>query len=191
MSAKPITQEQASALVQDVARQFGIVLVTKSNLEMYGILQSLLAWLKIPDITPLIESHSFTLGPFVYVNQDLGPDDYLNAALYECTRSRQWSKDGLAFAYYITAIESRSVRYQVEAMCSVIEVNYCRSGTLPDLQELMAPIQSGVFGVRDADLAKTMFESNAASLAEGIVSTEVGAAAVLWLRRNAQDLLHS
>lgn len=187
---KPATPEQAQRYIDRMSARFPARIVRQSDAIELQLFRAVLGILSIPDVTRELNRRSLTVGSWVYLQDDLSPDQEIRTVTHELVHVRQWAQDKLDFAYFYFTSGERRVAYEVEAMRAAGELEYARTKVIPSLDQLVDPLTHGhVLSKTDLELARDLLESGATSIAEGIVSTPEARAGIEILQRDMPELL--
>jgi hypothetical protein len=181
---KNATVDQAQAFTAHMMARFGGMIVPQSAVS------SALKMLIGIDLTPLLHAKAVTLGPLVYVADSLSPDEQMEVIVHECEHLVDWHKDPIEFYWLYLISPEQRVQAEARAFRAQLEFAYARSRQLPSLDALAMPLEGGyLLGPNEIALGRQLLESAATSVADDVVSTEAGRAAIDWLWTHAPELL--
>lgn len=142
----------------------------------------------VPTSEAFITRFWTTLGPVIYAPRGTGPlAPHARVVFHELTHVVQFWRDPVGFvAKYLTA--KGRAELEAEAERGAIEVWWLLTGTLPSTLDDLDVTRHG-YALDDghATLTRDLLETACTAVSRGILSTDVGLAALAWLRANAPD----
>lgn len=187
MKIKDITQETADAFCSAMCSQFSARIARKSQAIEMKVVGTLFDLARLVGIN-VPAGHDFerfatTLGPMIYLPDGLTPEQTVEIVTHECQHVRQFWTRGFEFLWlYLVEPEAR-VRHEAEAYGAGLSVQHALTGTMPTLDDIVLPLEGGYsLAPEHVALGRLLLEQQATAIADGIVTTEAGSAALKWLR---------
>lgn len=143
----------------------------------------------VPSTDEFLTRYWTTLGPVIFAPKGHGPlAEHLLVLCHELTHVVQFWRDGLSFAIRYCTRKGRA-ELEAEAERGAIEVAWLLTGTLP-AYDALAITRHG-YALDEAHAAHTvnLLHTAVTSIANGVISTDVGLEVLGWLRQNAPDAI--
>lgn len=199
---KRATQEQAHQFSAEMSRRYHATIIHKqAAVEMQAVAMTLEVMRRfgqnVPSADEFLNNFATTVGTLIYLPNGWSPDDQIEVLAHEFQHVKQFTDShgfdtkglglpgGLAmWGLYITSDEARA-RYEVEAYRVGLEVHYYRTGQIPTLDQLAAPLRNSyAISPEQAAFAQDLLETATTSVTAGLVSTDVGRVTIDWLKAN-------
>ena len=177
-----------------VVRQKGDAIEMRAVAAVFGVLA--LFGVGVPTSDAFLTRYWTTLGCVIYAPVGAGPlDASLRVLCHELTHVVQFWRDPLS---YVSRYASRKGRAELEAEAerAAVEVWWLLTGELPATLADLDKTRHG-YAMDDApgdhddhaDLTRDLLETACASVATGVISTDVGLYVLSWLRAEAPDAI--
>lgn len=190
-----LSPDKLFALVVFLVARFHAVVREKSDaIEMRAIATAFgvinLFGVNVPTDDVFMRRYWTTLGPLVYAPMGHGQlDTHARVIAHELGHVVQFWRDGLSFVIRYCTSKGRA-ELEAEAERGAIEVWWLLTGEIPTSLDALAITRHG-YALDDshAQLTADLLETAVTSVACGVISTDVGIAALEWLKRYAPDAI--
>lgn len=173
-----------------IVRQKGDAIEMRAAAVIFGV--AALFGVSVPTSDAFLTRYWTTLGCVIYTPVGAGPlDAALRVLAHEVEHVVQFWRDPLS---YVSRYATRKGRAEMEAEAErgAVEVWWLLNGELPATLADLDRCRHGYAlddlpGAHDdhADLTRDLLETACASVAQGVISTDVGLYVLEWLRANA------
>ena len=177
-----------------VVRQKGDAIEMRAAAVIFGVVA--LFGVSVPTSDAFLTRYWTTLGCVIYTPVGAGPlDASLRVLCHELTHVVQFWRDPLS---YVSRYASRKGRAELEAEAErgALEVWWLLTGELPrELADLDRTRHGYALGDSPgdhddhADLTRDLLETACTSVAQGVISTDVGLYVLSWLLAEAPDAI--
>jgi hypothetical protein len=170
------------ALVRDKADAYEMKVIAA----VFGVATLLGA--DLPTRDDFLTRYWTTLGPIIYAPRGTTAlNTHARVVFHELTHVVQFWRDPVSFvSRYLTA--KGRAELEAEAERGAIEVWWLLTGALPPSLDALDVTRHG-YALDDghATLTRDLLDTACSAVSRGILSTDVGLAALAWLRANAPD----
>jgi hypothetical protein len=195
MPAPLLTDDQLAALVRFLLSRFRAVVREKgSAVEMWAVATAFsvigLFRAGLPSSDEFLTHFWTALGPVVYAPRGHGPlHQHARVLCHELTHVVQFWRDPVDFVRRYCTARGRA-ELEAESERGAIESWFILTGALPYGVAALDVTRHGYdLDEGHADLTRDLLETACASVAQGVVSTDVGLAVLSWLKANAPDAI--
>ena len=145
----------------------------------------------IPSGSEWLTNFSFSLGPFIFLADNLTPVQRAQVLTHECQHVIQWDHrtpqsdipPNLQMQWLYLADQEVRVRLEVEAYRAGSEVLWAMEGVTIPADQVASILEGGyLISSENAEFAKRLYMPAEASITNGVVSTEAGKHALHWLK---------
>lgn len=171
-----------------VVREKGDAIEMRAVATVFGVMS--LFGVNVPSDDTFMRRYWTTLGPVIYAPEGHGQyDTHVRVLAHEVTHVVQFWRDGVSFLVRYCTSKGRA-ELEAEAERAAIEVWWLLTGTLPPLIDALAVTRHG-YALDDshARLTQDLLETACTSVAQGVLSTDVGIETWTWLKQHAPDAI--
>ena len=144
----------------------------------------------IPSGDEWLTNYSFSLGPFIFLADNMEPVRRAQVLTHECQHVIQWDHKTpqsdipphLQMQWLYLVDQEVRVRLEVEAYRAGSEVMWAMEGVTIPADHVATILEGGyMISSENAEFAKRLYMPAEASITHGVVSTEAGKHACRWL----------
>lgn len=190
-----LTRDQQDALLRYLLQRFSVWVRDKDDSDVIRAVAetfdvAAFFGLGVPSGDEFMTRYWTTVGTVVFAPKGHGPlYEHLRVLCHEIEHVVQFWRDGLGFVIRYCTRKGRA-ELEAEAERGAIEVWWLLTGEVPPSLDALAVTKHG-YALDDAHVAHTvnLLHTAVTSVANGVISTDVGLEALLWLRQNAPEAI--
>lgn len=189
-----LSTEQRAELVRHLLKRYAAFVRDKDDTEVIRAVAEVFDVAAffgagVPSGEEFMTRYWTTLGPVVFAPKGHGPlAEHLLVLCHELTHVVQFWRDSVGFVLRYCTRKGRA-ELEAEAERAAIEVAWLLTGTIPP-QDALAITRHG-YALDEAHAVHTinLLHTAVTSIANGVISTDVGLEALAWLRAYASDAI--
>ena len=190
-----LTRDQQDALLRYLLQRFSVWVRDKEDTEVLRAVSEVFDVAAffgagVPSGEEFMTRYWTTVGTVVFAPRGHGPlVDHLRVLCHGIEHVVQFWRDGVGFVIRYCTRKGRA-ELEAEAERAAVEVWYILTGEIPASLGELSVTKHG-YALDDAHIAHTvnLLHTAVTSVANGVISTDVGLETLVWLRQNAPDAI--